>query len=239
MARRILITGGSGGIGAAAVRLFAEEGGRVLFTYRSGEDRARRVARETGAAAIRWDAEDERGADGLIRRAEETLGGIDVLVNNAGVSLVRLAMDTTDEEFRRVTDVNLFGPFALTRAALPGMIRQRSGAIVNVASVWGRAGGAMESVYAASKAGLTAFTRAVALEVASCGIRVNAVAPGFIDTDMNRHLTPEETADLTEKIPLGRAGRPGEVAAVIRFLASPDASYITGETVNVDGGWKK
>ena len=220
------------------VRRFLRGGDDVVFTYRASEDRALALAKEGGAAAIRMDVSKPGSAQELLAELAARGRAVDVLVNNAGVALNRLVLDTTDEEFRRVVDTNLYGAFALTRAVLPGMLERRRGAIVNISSIWGRTGGSCEGVYAASKAALIAFTRATAIEVGSAGIRVNAIAPGYIDTDMNRALDEEARASLAEEIPLGRAGTPGEVAEAAWFLAGDAAGYITVTTLNVDGGWR-
>ena len=236
--RTILITGGSRGIGAALVRKFAGAGDRVYFTYLRAEAEARALAEETGAEAARADAASGEQMEQVIRRIEEETGGIDEVICNAGVSLVKMLMDTTDGEYRRVMDTNVFGPFCALRAALPGMFWRRSGCAVLVSSVWGQTGASCEAVYSASKAAVIGLTQAMAREAAGAGIRVNCVAPGLIDTEMNAHLTGEDLAELEEEIPLGRMGKPEEVAEAAFFLCSGAASYITGQVLAVNGGWR-
>ena len=235
--RAVLITGGSQGIGAAMVRRFAGAGDRVAFTYLNSRREADALARQTGALAIRSDVSKADDCTSAVAQAVGSFGRIDVLVNNAGVDLNRLLMDTTDEEYRRVMDTNVFGTFAMMRAALPYMIEQRGGAIVNVSSIWGQRGGACEAVYSASKAAVIALTKAAAREAADANVRVNCIAPGMIDTRMNGRLSVAEKDDLEQEIPLGRSGTVEEAAAAAFFLAGSDAAYITGEVLAVNGGW--
>ena len=162
---------------------------------------------------------------------------IDLLVNNAGISYVGLLQDMDPADWYRVISTNLTSVFNLSHLALPGMIRQHAGSIINISSIWGKTGASMEVAYSASKGGVDAFTRALAREVAPSGIRVNAVACGVIDTAMNAHLDLQEKADLADEIGLGRFGAPEEIAAVVRFLASEEASYITGQIIIADGGF--
>ena len=228
-ARVVLITGGSRGIGAAMVRRFAEAGDRVVFTYRQSERAAAELAAQTGATAVRLDVAGP--VDDAVGRIIREQGRVDVLINNAGVALNRLLMDTTDAQYCRVMDTNAGGAFRMTRAVLPHMI-------VNLSSIWGQAGGAGEAVYSASKAAVIGLTRATAKEVASAGIRVNCIAPGIIDTDMNRELSADDIDELRGEIPLGRVGRPEDVAEAAFFLAGAGAGYITGQVISVNGGWR-
>lgn len=234
--RVIWITGGSSGIGAAAVRKFAGAGDCVAFTYLHSEAEARSLEAETGAIAISADvsnsAEVNRARDEILNR----FGRIDALVCAAGVAGKGLLMDQSDEEYFRIMNTNLFGTFCAIRAALPNMIERRSGAIVTVASMWGETGGACEAVYSASKAGIIGLTRAVAKEVGSAGIRVNCVSPGVIDTRMNSDLSPDALRELAEETPLERIGSAREVADAIFYLAGEGASFITGQTLSVNGG---
>ena len=236
--RTVLITGGSQGIGAAMVRRFAAAGDQVYFTWSKDEEAAKELAVYTGAAAILADTRDAEKAASIIHEIVETHGSLDVLICNAGVSLRRMIMDTTDEEFSRVLDTNLFGVFCYARAALKQMFWQHSGVILTVSSIWGHTGGSCEAVYSASKAAVIGFSRAMAAEVASSGIRVNCLAPGMIDTRMNDLLSREEKEEIMRDIPLGRIGTPEEVAETAFFLAGSGASYITGQVIGVDGGWK-
>lgn len=237
MSRRVIwITGGSSGIGKAAVRKFAGTGDRVAFTFLHSEAAARALESETGAFAIRADVSDSaqvnRARDAILSR----FGRIDVLVCAAGVAGKGLLMDQTDEAYDRIMNTNLFGTFAAIRAVLPCMIERRGGSIVTVSSMWGETGGACEALYSASKAGIIGLTRAVAKEVGSAGIRVNCISPGVIDTPMNADLSPEDVDSLVEETPLGRIGLAEEVAEAICFLAGEGAGFITGQVLPVNGG---
>lgn len=237
MSRRVIwITGGSSGIGKAAVRKFAGAGDRVAFTFLHSEAAARALESETGAFAIRADVSDSaqvnRARDAILSR----FGRIDALVCAAGVAGKGLLMDQTDEAYDRIMNTNLFGTFAAIRAVLPCMIERRGGSIVTVSSMWGETGGACEALYSASKAGIIGLTRAVAKEVGSAGIRVNCISPGVIDTPMNADLSPENVDSLVEETPLGRIGMAEEVAEAICFLAGEGAGFITGQVLPVNGG---
>jgi 3-oxoacyl-[acyl-carrier protein] reductase len=234
-----LVTGGSRGIGAAIARALAADGWPVALTYRSGADEAQALAEEladapgaAGAIALGADVTAPDAADKLITAAEEALGPVAVLVNNAGVRADGLAVQLDDEAWDTVLDTNLTAAFRLTRRAVRGMVRRRHGRVINIASVVGPKANAGQANYAASKAGLIGMTKTVAVEVARRGVTVNAVAPGFIATDMTADL-PEAFLDA---VPAKRAGRPEDVAACVRFLASDEAAYITGATLVVDGG---
>jgi 3-oxoacyl-[acyl-carrier protein] reductase len=232
-----LVTGASKGIGAAIAKALAADGWHVAVNYRSDDAGAKAtVAAIEGAggraAAIAGDVAD--GApDELINRAEEALGGpLLALVNNAGVRADNLAIQIEDEDWDKVLDTNLSAAFRLTKRSLKPMLKARYGRIVNVASVVGPRANAGQANYAAAKAGLIGMTKTVSHEVARRGITVNAVAPGFIETDMTKDLL----ADVVKAIPARRAGQPEDVAAAVRFLASEDAAYVTGTTLFVDGG---
>lgn len=232
-----LVTGGSRGIGAATALGLAIAGRPVAIVYRSREEDAgdviARIERGGGRAlALRADVTDPRCADALFAEAEERLGPVAVLVNNAGVTADGLSPQLDDEAWDRVVDTNLSAAFRLTRRALRGMLRARFGRIVNIASIVGPRANPGQANYAAAKAGLIGMTRTVAAEVARRGITVNAVAPGFIATDMTAGVLDGQV----ERVPARRAGRPDEVAACVRFLASEQASYVTGATLVVDGG---
>lgn len=235
--RTALITGGSRGIGAAAVRAFARAGFRAAFFYRADEAAAQTVARETGAAAIRCDVSDPDRVREACREAESTLGHIDALVNNAGIAQQKLLTDITDEDWRRMLDVNLSGAFYVTRTVLPGMISRKRGSIVNVSSIWGQVGASCEAHYSAAKAGLIGLTRALAKEVGPSGVTVNCVCPGVIQTDMLGGFTPGDLKALAEETPLGRLGTPQEVAAAILWLCREEAAFVTGQVIGVDGGF--
>ena len=225
--KRVLVTGGSRGIGAAAVRLFAAHGWQVIANYRCSEEQARTLAAETGCSLCRADVSEAEDRKKLLEFTENTFGGIDVLVNNAGISLFGLFDTIPAAEVRQMYGVNLTGTVELCRLFLPQMLRRKSGCIVNVSSVWGISGASCEVDYSAAKAAVAGLTRALAREVGPSGVRVNCVAPGVIDTDMNSQLTYEEMLALTDEIPLMRLGTAEEAAKAIFFLASDDSAYIT------------
>lgn len=235
--KKVLITGGSRGIGRACVEAFTAAGYSVAFIYGKSDEKANALALQTGAYAIKADVSDPEAVKEAVGRALERLGGIDVLVNNAGVSYVGLIQDMTDAEWRRVIDTNLSGAFYLTRAVIPTMLRAQGGRIINVGSVWGRCGASCEAAYSASKAALRGLTTSLAKELGPSGITVNCVEPGVIDTDMNACFDSETMDELCSETPLGRIGKPSEVASLIRFLASDDASFITGQCIGIDGGF--
>lgn len=237
MNKRILISGGSRGIGAATVKYFAEHGDKIAFIYHSADEKAREIAEYTNAFPIKADVSDSQSAISAFTKAIEYLGGIDVLVNCAGVAGFSLFTDISHGEWRHMLDTNLTSAFTLSREAAKVMISQKSGTIINVGSVWGRMGSSCEVHYSASKAGLRGLTQALAKELGPSGITVNCVEPGVIDTDMNSMLDENAMKELAEATPLCRIGKAEEVASVIGFLASDDASFITGACIPVDGGF--
>ena len=229
--QHVLITGGSRGIGAAAVRAFARAGYRVSFFYEKRSEAARALAAETGAEAVRCDVADTEA----VARAVEALPPVEVLVNNAGISHVGLISQISPQEWDRLFAVNVKGIYNTVRAVLPAMLRQQAGAIVNVSSMWGQAGASCEAAYSATKGAVIALTQALARELGPSGIRVNAVSPGLIETEMNACLSPEDKEILAGEAPLGRVGRPEEVAEAILYLAR--AEFVTGQILPVNGGY--
>jgi 3-oxoacyl-[acyl-carrier protein] reductase len=232
-----LVTGASRGIGAAIACALAADGWPVAVNFRSGQDAAEEVVAQIQAAggralAVGADVTSQVQLDALFERVEGDLGRVLVLVNNAGVRADDLALSLTDEDWGRVLDTNLTGAFRTTRRALRGMIRERFGRVINVASVVGPRANAGQANYAAAKAGLIGMTKTIAVEVARRGVTVNAIAPGLIDTDMTADLDGE----LLSAVPARRAGTPADVAACASFLASEQAGYVTGSTLYVDGG---
>ena len=236
------ITGASRGIGAAMARAFAEAGYAVALNYRQSEEKARRLAEELTrqggvAACYRADVADPHQAEEMVRRCEEELGQITVLINNAGISADGLFTDLTDEVWHRLWEVNVSGTLYCSRAVLPAMIRRGSGVILTLSSMWGQVGASCEVAYSATKAAVIGFTRALAQEVGPAGIRVNCLAPGVIDTDMNQVYGKEALDALAQETPLQRIGRPEEVAQLALWLASEKAGFITGQVIGINGGF--
>ncbi len=233
----VLITGGSRGIGAQAVKTFYHNGYDVAFCYHHAEQAAHTLMDELpGVTGIKADLADAQQIEVMAQRVLSTFGHVDALVLNAGISLQKLLPDTTCEEWDQLFAINLRAMFLCCRALLPAMISRKSGAIVTVSSMWGQSGASCEVAYSAAKAGVIGFTKALAKEVGPSGIRVNCVAPGVIDTDMNAALSPDDIACLREETPLGCIGTAGQVAQAIYTLASPDSAFITGQVLGINGG---
>lgn len=232
MPKTALVTGGAGGIGGAISRRLAADGYLIYIGYSSSKARAEALAGEIGGKAVKLDVTSP--AD--IEAAEELCGNVDILVNNAGVSEIGLFDSLSDENSRRIMEVNLIGAMNCARTFVKGMISRKSGCIVNISSMWGQVGASCEVDYSASKAGLIGFTKALAKEVAPSGIRVNCVSPGFIMTEMNSHFSQEDLELIREDIPLGIFGEPRHIADAVAFLVSAQAEYITGQVLAVNGG---
>jgi len=238
----VLVTGGSRGIGRACAVAFAKAGAStVIISYAGNEAAAQEAvgliqAAGAKAEALKFDVSDTAACASNVEQLVKTHGRLDVLVNNAGVAVDGLVMRMKDEDWDKQLDTNLKGAFALIRAVSRPMMKQRSGAIVNLTSIVGESGNGGQAAYSASKAGLIGLTKSVAKELASRNIRVNAVSPGFIGTDMTAHLSDELRQKMVETIPLARLGSPEEVANAVVFLASDSAAYITGEVLKVNGG---
>tara|TARA_B110000285_G_scaffold200058_1_gene233685 strand:- start:2546 stop:3292 length:747 start_codon:yes stop_codon:yes gene_type:complete len=236
-----IVTGASRGIGKAIAQEFVRQGATVVFTYRSSEEKARALEAELSteggtAKGFQSDASKMDEAEKLVASVVEAFGTVDIVVNNAGITDDTLLMRMSEDQWDRVVEVNLKSCFALTKAVLRTMLKARSGSIINVSSVVGVQGNAGQANYAASKAGILGFTKSVALELGSRNIRCNAVAPGFIETEMTAALDESTVQGWRDAIPLKRGGKPEDVAQLCTFLASDMSSYITGQTICIDGG---
>ncbi|MGK5533039.1 3-oxoacyl-[acyl-carrier-protein] reductase [Streptomyces sp. URMC 129] len=234
MSRSVLVTGGNRGIGMAIARALADAGDKVAITYRTGEPPEELT--ELGCLPVKCDITDPEQVEQAYKEIEAAHGRVEVLVANAGITRDQLLLRMTEEDFTAVLDTNLTGTFRVVKAASRGMLRARSGRIVLISSVVGLLGSAGQANYAAAKAGLVGFARSIARELGSRGITCNVVAPGFVDTEMTRALGEERRAEIVSQVPLGRYAQAEEVAAVVRFLTSDEAAYITGAVIPVDGG---
>ena len=235
--RSVLITGGSRGIGKAMVELFAKNGYSVAFTYKNSKSEALELEKKTGALAIKANSESEEEIAEAIKSAEAKNGDIDVLINNAAVSSVSLITDVTLEEWNRIMNTSVTGAFLYSKGVLPKMINKKQGRIINITSMWGIVGASCEVHYSTAKAALIGFTKALAKEVGPSGITVNAIAPGVVRTDMNSAFSDEDIKALSDETPLGRIAEPEEIAKAAFYLASDDASFITGDVLNISGGF--
>lgn len=233
---RILITGGTRGIGRAIVEAFADQGARVAFTYRSSTEVAEQLKQEIGGLAFQCDAADFQAAEQVVGDVIKAWGGVDILVNNAGITRDGLMMRMSESDWDQVISANLKSVFNYSKAVCRTMMRQRYGRIINISSVIGRTGNPGQANYAASKAGIVGFSKSLAKELATRGVTVNVVAPGFVETDMTDAINPKAKEILLSTIPVRRTAVPEEIAAPVLFLASKEASYITGQILGVDGG---
>jgi 3-oxoacyl-[acyl-carrier protein] reductase len=239
--RVAIVTGGTRGIGRATVYRLAEEGVHLAISYRSDDDAAEETAEKLRSDSVecelfKGDVAAPEAVEALFRGVSEVFGRVDILVNNAGITRDNLLMRMKEEEFDEVLRTNLKGTYLCTRAALRPMVRARWGRIVNVSSVVGLVGNAGQANYAASKAGIIGFTKSVAREVAQRGITVNAVAPGYVETELTGSLPENVKEQIRSQVPAGRFGEPQEVAEVVAFLAAEEVGYVTGQTIAVDGG---
>ncbi|WP_334058172.1 3-oxoacyl-ACP reductase FabG [Alteromonas sp. S005] len=233
-----LVTGASRGIGKAIATQLAQQGATVIGTATS-ENGAQTISdylSEFGGKGFALNVTDKESVDTTLKAINEAFGSIDILVNNAGITRDNLLMRMKDDEWQDIIDTNLTSIFTMSKAVLRGMMKKRCGRIVNVGSVVGSAGNAGQANYAAAKAGVIGFSKSMAREVASRGITINVVAPGFIDTDMTKALTDDQKEAIFKDIPANRLGAPDEIAATVAFLVSDGAAYITGETIHVNGG---
>lgn len=237
----VLITGASRGIGAAAARTFAQRGWKVALNYNTSREKALALAeelrREGGTVLpVAADVADRSQVDRMMEEVRQTLGDPELLINNAGISQQALFTDLSEADWDRMFDVHVKGCFHCCQAVLPAMIRRRQGQIINISSMWGQVGGSCEVHYSAAKAAVIGLTKALAKEVGPSHIRVNCVAPGVIDTEMNGHLSPADLDALREETPLETIGTPQDVADLLLFLASDSARFITGQVIAPNGG---
>lgn len=241
MKKCALITGASGGIGSEIALRLAADGYNIAACYFT-DDKSAKVLEEklsfTGAKYkfYKADVADYNQIKEVFADAAEFFGGVSVLVNNAGISQTKLFTDITEEEFDRITAVNFKSVFNCCKFAVPYMVNQKQGKIINISSMWGVCGASCETVYSATKAAVIGFTKALARELAPSNIQVNCVAPGAIDTKMNNNLTKQEKIDFAQEIPMGRFGDPEEIASIVSFLASSDSDYVTAQVITADGG---
>ena len=235
--KNVLITGGSRGIGRACVEKFASEGYTVSFIYNKNDARAREVAELTGAYAIKADVSDPAQVRGACEQVISEMGSVDILINNAGISLIKLFTETTDEEYYSVMNTNFGGTFFVAREIARNMISNHSGRIINIGSMWGKTGASCEVAYSASKAAVEGFTKALAKELGPSGISVNCIEPGVIDTEMNAELDEETLAQLCDETPVGRIGKSEEIADLIFVIATEKSGFLTGQIIGFDGGF--
>lgn len=236
MGKNVLILGGSRGIGAEAVRLFNNDGDNVVFTYHKSETEADALRQETGALPLRCDVKHSDSVKISVDKAIDVMGSIDVLICCAAIADFDLITDIDESRWEEVINTDLNGVFYAVRYVLPSMISRKSGCIITVGSMWGEVGASCEVAYSAAKAGVIGLTKALAKEVGPSGIRVNCVSPGLIDTEMNAEIDEVVLREIADETPLGRSGEPAEIAKVMQFLASDDASFITGQVIPVNGG---
>lgn len=235
-----IVTGASRGIGRDIAIELAKNGANVVINYskdEEGADKTLNLIKEFGGYAIKVkeNVKSFEGAKNIIDKTIESFGSIDIIVNNAGISKIGLFMDSTKEDIDNILDVNLKGAMYITKHGLPHMLN-KGGNIINISSMWGEVGASCEVLYSSSKGGLNLFTKALAKEMAPSNIRVNAIAPGVIDTEMNSFLDDDERRELEEEIPMGRFGKTSEIAKCVVFLCTDDSPYLTGQIIRIDGG---
>ena len=230
--KKVLITGGSRGIGAECVRSFAKAGYEVYFTYNNSEEMAHQVSKDTAATALKCDISSADAIKAVISK----VGNIDILMNNAGISQIKMFQDITEDDWDNMFNINVRGMFLVTQGVIENMIHNKWGRIINISSMWGETGASCEVHYSASKAAVIGFTKALAKELGPSGITVNSISPGVIDTDMNCHLTQNELDELCYETPMGRIGKPCEIAKAALYLADESSGFITGADIPINGG---
>lgn len=240
MKKTIIVTGASRGIGAAIVKMLAKEDYNIVLNYNKSEEIAKKLQEEftkqgKNVEIFKADVSKREEVKKLIEFTINKFKKIDVLINNAGISQTRLFTDITDEDWNNMLNVNLNSVFYMTQEVLPYMIHEKEGCIINISSIWGITGAACETHYSVAKAGVDAMTKSLAKELGPSNIRVNSIAPGIIDTDMNKYLSDEELANIEEEIPLGKIGSPETIAKCVKWLIEDD--YTTGQIIGINGGW--
>ncbi len=235
--KNVLITGGSRGIGRACVEKFTREGYTVSFIYNNSDFAANELYVKTGAYAIKADVSNPKEVRDAVTKAIENMGSIDILVNNAGISLIKLFTDTTDEDYYNIMNTNLGGTFFVTREVSKNMISNHFGRIVNIGSMWGKAGASCEVAYSASKSAIEGFTKALAKELGPSNITVNCIEPGVINTEMNAELDKGVLDELCEETPVGKIGDAKELAEFIYLIATEKSGFLTGQIIGFDGGF--
>lgn len=240
--KTVLITGASRGIGRVIAKKFAQNNYNIIINFHKNESKANSLAKELSKYNVRTliikaDISNEKEVKSMINLSIKTFGQIDVLINNAGISLAKQIQDTTLSDIQKVVDTNTLGAILTTKELSKHMISNKQGKIINISSIWGKVGGSMESVYSASKGAVISFTLALAKELAPSNINVNCICPGVIDTDMMKVYSQEEKSALISSTPLNRLGKPEDVANLAYFLASEEASFITGQVITIDGGF--
>ena len=235
--KNVLITGGSRGIGRACVEKFAREGYTVSFIYNNSDSVAAELSALTGAHAIKADISNPNQASRAVSDALSSMGSIDILINNAGISLIKLFTDTTDDDYYNIMNTNFGGTFFVTREAAKSMISRHCGRIINIGSMWGKVGASCEVVYSASKSAIEGFTKALAKELGPSGIVVNCVEPGVINTEMNAKLDEVTIAELKNETPVGKIGDVNDLAEFIYLVATEKSGFLTGQIIGFDGGF--
>lgn len=240
MGKVAIVTGGSRGIGAEISRELARKGIQVIANYNKSEGCAKDIKSELEKESIdldifQADVSKRDDVKKLVGYAQEKYGKIDILVNNAGISEYKLFTDETDEDWNRVLNTNLYSAYAMSQEVIPGMVHNKSGCIINISSIWGLVGGSLEVLYSVSKAGLDGLTKALSKELGPSNIRVNSIAPGMIDTQMNANLSVQDLEHIKEEIPLGNIGKPKDIARCVNWLVEDE--YTTGQIISINGGW--